>query len=49
MLLARESSSPPQEVIDKLLVELKKDRVTDKDNVTPERIRKYLRKLGYNK
>lgn len=49
MLLARESSSPPQEVIDKLLLELKKNRIYDKSQVTHDRIREYLKKLGLNK
>lgn len=49
MLLARESSSPSQEIIDKLLIELKKDRITDPKDVTPKRIRGYLKKLGLNK
>lgn len=49
MFLARESSSPPQEVIDKLLLELKKDRITNRKDVTKKRIRGYLRKLGLNK
>ena len=49
MLQARESSSPPQEIIDLLLKELKKDRITDRSDVTRERIRSYLKKLGKNK
>ncbi len=49
MLLARESSSPPDDVIDKLLEELRKNRIFDKDKITHERIREYLRKLGLNK
>lgn len=48
-LLARESSSPPQEVIDIILLELKKDRIKDKELVTKQRIRGYLRKNGLNK
>lgn len=48
MLLARESSSPPEDVIEKLLLELKKNRIYDKKQVTPERIREYLKKLGLN-
>jgi hypothetical protein len=49
MLLARESSSPPEDVIDALLIELKKDRITSREDVTRKRIRDYLRKLGKNK
>jgi hypothetical protein len=49
MLLARESSSPPDYVIDALLAELKKNKIYDKKQITPERIREYLRRLGLNK
>lgn len=49
MLLARETSSPPDYVIDMLLTELKKNKIYDKKQITPERIREYLRKLGLNK
>lgn len=49
MLLARESSSPPDDVIDQLLLELKKNRIYDRDLITPERIREYLRKLGLHR
>jgi hypothetical protein len=49
MLSARESSSPPQEVIDKILEELKKNRVYDKNEITQELLRKYLKKLGLHK
>ena len=49
MLLARESSSPPQEVIDILLLELKKDRIKDKNKVTKTRIRAYLKKNNLHK
>jgi hypothetical protein len=49
MLLARETSSPPQEVIDKLLLELKKYKIFDKNQITQKMIREHLKKLGYNK
>ncbi len=49
MALARETSSPPQEVIDILLLELKKNRITDKNQVTHQRIKQYLKKNGLNK
>lgn len=49
MLQARESSSPPQEIIDMLLKELKKDRITNREEVTSDRIRGYLKKLHQNK
>ena len=49
MFLGRESSSPPEEVIDILLMELKKDRIKDKKLITKELIRGYLRKNNLNK
>ena len=49
MMLARESVSPPEEVIDLLLIELNKDRIKDPKDVTPKRIRQYLKRLGLNK
>lgn len=49
MLLARESCSPPDEVIDILLLELKKERIKDKSKVTHTKIRGYLKKNGLNK
>jgi len=49
MMLARESASPPEEVIDLLLLELKKDRIKKVEDVTPKRIRAYLKRLGLNK
>jgi len=47
--LAKESTPPPQEVIDIILLELKIDRINDKKDVTPQRVRMYLRKKGLNK
>jgi hypothetical protein len=49
MILARETTSPPQEVIDTLLLELKKDRITDSKQVTKKRIKAYLKKHGLHK
>ena len=49
MMLARESASPPEDVIDKLLLELKKDCIRKTEDVTPKRIRNYLKRLGLNK
>lgn len=46
---AKESTEIPQEVIDKILIEIKKERITNMVDVTPVRVRKYLKKLGYNK
>ena len=45
----RESTDVPQEVFDKLLLEIKKERITNLANLTPEKTRGYLKKLGYNK
>jgi len=48
-LIAREGSGPPQEVIDELLRELKKDKVESREEVTEERIKGYLKKLKHAK
>jgi predicted RNA-binding Zn-ribbon protein involved in translation (DUF1610 family) len=48
-LIAREGSGPPQEVIDELLRELKKDKVETRAEVTEERIKGYLKKLKHAK
>jgi hypothetical protein len=48
-LIAREGSGPPQEIIDQLLYELKKDRVETREEVTEERIKGYLKKLKHAK
>lgn len=48
-LQGRESSPPTQEIIDSLLIELKKDRITDVNDVTMDRIKSYLKKLRLNK
>ncbi len=46
---AKESTEIPQDVIDKIMIEIKKERITNMVDVTPPRVRKYLKKLGYNK
>ena len=46
---AKESATPDQEVVDLLLLELKKDRITNVKDVTPHRIKGYLKKLRLNK
>ena len=46
---ARESATPDQDVIDKLLLELKKDRIKDVCEITNKRIKGYLKKLRLNK
>jgi len=48
-LIAREGSGPPQEIIDELLRELKKDKVETREEVTEERIKSYLKKLKHAK
>lgn len=49
MIIAREGTGPPQEVLDELLKELKKDKIEKKEEVTEQRIRSYLKKLKYSK
>jgi hypothetical protein len=46
---ARESTAPNEEIITQLLLELKKDRINDKEKITPKRIKGYLKKLRHNK
>ena len=46
---AKESTAPSQEVVDLLLLELKKDRIVNVDEITPHRIKGYLKKLRLNK
>lgn len=48
-LQAKESTATSQEVIDLLLIELKKDRITDVNEITQKRIKGYLKKLKLNK
>lgn len=48
-LQAKESTAPSQEVVDMLLVELKKDRVMNIGDITHKRIKGYLKKLRLNK
>jgi hypothetical protein len=48
-IMARESSGPKDEVIDILYKELKINRITNKDAITPKLIRSLLRKNGLNK
>ena len=46
---AKESTEIPQEVYDALLLEIKKERITNLATLTNAKIRKYLKKLKYNK
>jgi hypothetical protein len=48
-LSGNEGSGPPEHVLIELLYELKKDRVETREEVTEERIKGYLKKLGYSK
>ena len=48
-LQAKESTYISQEVIDLLLLELKKDRITNIEDITQKRIKGYLKKLKLNK
>lgn len=44
-LQAKETTSPNDDIINTLLLELKKERITDIDKITPKRIKGYLKKL----
>lgn len=46
---AKESTEIPQEVYDALLIEIKKERITNLASLTNAKIRKYLKKLKFNK
>ena len=46
---AKESTDIPQEVFDNIMLELKKERITDIDNLKIPKLREILRKLKYNK
>jgi hypothetical protein len=46
---AKESTQIPQEVYDALMVELKKERISDFRTLKPMKVREILRKLKYNK
>lgn len=46
---AKESTQIPEEVYDALLVELKKERISDFRTLKPAKVREILRKLKYNK
>ena len=45
---AKESTDIPEDVYEKILFEIKKQRLLDK-NITPHRMRIILKKLGFNK
>ena len=46
---AHEKTDISPELFDRLLAEIKKERITNLSLLTPEKIRAYLKKLGYNK
>lgn len=46
---AKESTDIPQEVFDSILVELKKERILDTNNIKASKIREILKKLKMNK
>lgn len=46
---AKESTDIPQNIIDDILLEIKKERISDINKITPDKIRRYLKKLKYNK
>lgn len=48
-LQAKESTNIPQEIIEAIYKELKKERITEINDITYNRIRQYLKKLRYNK
>ena len=48
-LQGKEVTAIPDSVINLILIELKKERITDTKEITSERIKKYLKKLKLNK
>jgi hypothetical protein len=46
---AKESTEIPQDIYKLILLEMKKERITDLNKVTPQKIREYLKKLKLNK
>lgn len=45
---AKENRSIPQEVLDKVILETKKERIHDLNTLTEDKIKKYLKKLNLN-
>lgn len=45
---AKENRSIPQEILDKVIVEAKKERITDLNILTEDKIKRYLKKLNLN-
>ncbi len=48
-LQAKETAAPSDDIINILLLELKKERINDVDKITPNRIKGYLKKLRLHK
>jgi hypothetical protein len=46
---AKENTEIPQEIIDTVLLETKKERLRDLNTLTEDKVKKYLKKNGYNK
>lgn len=46
---AKESTEIPSEIIDKLINEFKKERITNASQITQKKVKEYLKKLNYNK
>lgn len=46
---AKESTEIPSDIYKLILLEMKKERITDLNKVTPQKIREYLKKLKLNK
>tara|TARA_Y100000389_G_scaffold6526_1_gene6255 strand:+ start:4548 stop:5528 length:981 start_codon:yes stop_codon:yes gene_type:complete len=46
---AKQTTTIPQEIFEQIILELKKERITDPHIVTPAKIKGYLKKLKYNK
>ncbi len=46
---ARETTEIPEEVYEKILIEIKKERINNMADVTQKKLKEYLKKLGLNK
>lgn len=46
---AKETTEIPEEVYEKILVEIKKERITNLETLTTQKIRQYLKKIKCNK
>ncbi len=46
---AKESTEIPQEVYEKILAEIRKERISDLEKLTTKKIRQYLKKIKMNK